>query len=563
MNTTSDTSRSRHDKFNPNVRSTILSQAVIQSLDGVALLDAAGIVKYVNPAFERMSGFLAAELVGMPLPLLRNNTNSDDFYDSIKQTVRQGSSWSGRLSCRKKNGDEYWVLSQITPLYDERRASIIAYVLTRRDITAQYHMATELKRVRTELKHVQRLESIGQFAGGIAHEFNNMLQGILGFAELVELRAQNHPAILTDIRQVLNIVKKAKNLTRQLLVFSRKQVINLANTDLNACIRQLQPQLSFLLGTEHAVSMDLSHEVPAVLVDTTLFEQAIINLLINARDAVAHRATPKILISSKDVVISPDTMNADETDILPGRYTVVSVTDNGTGIPQEHQHRIFDPFFTTKPKTKGTGLGLSVVYGIMAQHNGYVILFSEPGKGTTFSLYFPAFIGRTTMLETARETSPPPSTSLAGSFGDVSPDRRMILLVEDDPDVAHIAEEHLRLAGFTMVMASTEEEALSLYAANKDRICLLFTDIILASGNGVHLADAVRTEDPNLPVLLTSGFSDDSLKNRSLRRDRYMFLPKPYNRMGLLHSLRKSLDGDSEPLYAYGSNLGVSPENKK
>lgn len=519
-----------------------LAQVVTQSGDSVVITDTKQRIVYVNASFERVTGYRSVEVIGKTPKILKSGEHPADFYREMWRALHAGRSWCGIFVNRRKNGELYWEDTLITPILNEN-GNVAFYAATKRDITEQRRLQDEVSKLHGDLEHMQKIESIGRLAGGIAHDFNNMLQGILGFTELIELDAEPDSQLLDNSRKILKIVYSAQKLTRQLLAFGRKQVVNPERLDVNAYLRDLQPMIPRLLGAAVEVPIELESGLPPVFFDHGQFEQVLINLLVNARDAVSQCRDPLIKVTSSLVEFSTEDLESHQMTGHPGPYVAVSVIDNGVGIAPRHLDKIFEPFYTTKTKDRGTGLGLSVVFGIMRQHGGDVTATSKLGEGSIFTLYLPLFRGEPRSGQTATTiiVSDQTDALTAEDFADIPAERNTILLVEDNPLVTLVASRNIHAIGLNIEFALSEASAIEIYEKNKDRICLLFSDIILASGDGVHLAEELRRQNPSLPVLLTSGYSKDSLDARSIHHEHYLFLPKPYNRRTLLQAIRQAI----------------------
>jgi len=390
---------------------------------------------------------------------------------------------------------------------------------------------TGRKRLEEQLLEAQKLESVGRLAGGIAHDFNNLLTAILGYGELIEDEFILEPRAQDYLHNMTLAAEKAAHLTGQMLAFARRQVIAPKVVDLNGLILSLDKMLRRLIG-EHIELVILPEEgLYAVRVDPGQFEQILINLVVNARDAMPDGG--KITIETLNVTLDADHVRLQE-GAAPGTYAVLAVSDTGTGIEEANRLHIFEPFFTTKEKGRGTGLGLATVYGIVKQAGGHIWLYSEPGQGTTFKIYLP----RTTA---PAETSPAPSLPAPpGGF-------ETILVVEDEPAVRTLAVQVLRGRGYQVQEAINGEEALRLVKGHEREIALLITDVIMPQMNGKELADRLQGIHPDLKILYASGYTENTIVHHGVLEPGVTFLSKPYTPTTLARKVREILDS-SPPL---------------
>lgn len=518
-----------------NIREKILLNAQQTSSNGIAIVSHEGDISYVNAAFCGIIGMSPGMVRTQTIRQLFSETAQQKMIDEAQLSIAEGNQcWVGTVSGKRRHDNRPYTAAvtvhDCAALTGDLNSSENYFLLELREITEEI-------RLEADLQHSQRIESIGRLAGGISHDFNNMLQGLLGFIELMEIDYANPIALHDDIRQSRAIIVNAQKLTAQLLAFSRKQAITPVCFDLNAYLKEHEPIFPRLLGSNLNINLNLSPSLPPIFADLSQIEQCLINLLINARDAVDAPNTPHITIATEVVALNQEQLAQKQLPGLPGQFVALSVEDNGRGIPDALMSKIFDPFFTTKEKGKGSGLGLSVIFGILKQLKGTVEVTQTSSKGTIFTLYFPPF-ARLDTLTVVKDEEPVvekvvPSVQVRQRGADV-------LVVEDSPILIRLAEQCLQAQGYTVYTATTEQEALKVYGEHSKEIGILFTDIILEEGNGIHLADTIRQMDPGLPVLLTSGFSRNFLQDRSLSYDRFCFLPKPYTRDIMLHAIEEA-----------------------
>jgi signal transduction histidine kinase/CheY-like chemotaxis protein len=396
---------------------------------------------------------------------------------------------------------------------------------------------TDVVNLEAQFRHAQKLESIGQLAAGVAHDFNNILTVIQGYSDRLMTQCKGNDAVTHQVGQILDASKRAANLTRQLLAFSRKQVIQLKVLDLNNSVKHLSAMLSRLLGDDIVMSTELAADLPAVEADAGMMEQIIMNLAVNARDAMPSGGRLTIFTEGVEVTESHAQAHA---NARPGRFVCLQVNDTGCGMDAKTLSRIFEPFFSTKEVGKGTGLGLATVYGIVKQHNGWIEVNSKINVGTTFLIYLPA-IEKT--LATGSETVFIPREVRGG--------KETILLVEDEPDLREMVREILTSYEYQVLEAGTGTEALKVWDENDGAVDLLLTDMVMPDGmNGRQLVTLLRKRKASLKVIYSSGYSSALLADESDKLDG-LFLPKPYRPPELAAVVRTALDQlKTEPLMA-------------
>ena len=384
---------------------------------------------------------------------------------------------------------------------------------------------TERRRLQAELSNVQKLEAIGRLAGGIAHDFNNNLTAILGYVEMMLERAGDGTPAARDLKEIQQAAERAAGLVQRLLAFGRRQVLQPRSLNLNTLVEGLHPMLSRLIGDEIQVRIALAPDLMAVTGDAGELEQVIMNLALNARDAMPAGGTLTI-----------ETANVTDADrhrgsMTPGPYALMRIRDTGTGMDADVRDRVFEPFFTTKPEGQGTGLGLSTVYGIIKQLNGFIWVESAIGQGSTFDVYLPA-----TPLAAQAQRSPAarPVQPAAGR-------RETVLLVEDEATVRRFARRALEVHGFTVVEAATPEEALALGGAKEHAISLLLTDVVMPRMSGRELADRLRTVLPGLPVLYMSGYPSTLVRRDGLLDPSTRLISKPFTTVELISRVHEAL----------------------
>ncbi|HOW55443.1 MAG TPA: PocR ligand-binding domain-containing protein [Syntrophorhabdaceae bacterium] len=393
------------------------------------------------------------------------------------------------------------------------------------DITDLKHAETEKEKLRSQLLQSQKMEAIGTLAGGIAHDFNNILTTIIGYSSLLQMDMDEDDKGRLYADQILASSQKAANLTQGLLAFSRKQAIELKPHDVNSIINGVTKLLKRLLTEDIDFKVTLADQQIVILCDVSRFDQVLINLAANARDAMPGGG--RLGITAKEVLLDDNFIRAHGFG-TPGSYALISVTDTGCGMDERTREKIFEPFFTTKEVGKGTGLGLSIVYGIVKQHNGYVNVYSEPQKGTTFNIYIP------TTREAALEATKAAVEVKGGT--------ETILVAEDNYGLRKLMEEVLTRKGYTVVEAKDGEDALWRFMENQDKIDLLILDVVMPRKNGKEVYEEIRKVKPGVKVLFTSGYTGDILFDKGVKDELYDFIPKPILPNELLIKIRDLID---------------------
>jgi PAS domain S-box-containing protein len=384
---------------------------------------------------------------------------------------------------------------------------------------------TDRQRVESQLRQAQKMEAVGQLAGGVAHDFNNLLTVVLGQSTLLLEDPALTPDQRTAIRQIADVARRAADLTRQLLTFSRKQAMQARPIDLNETLQAMHQLLVRLLGERITIRLEGAPGLPAIDADPGMIEQVVLNLAVNARDAMPRGGM--LTLATRDEEVTPASLSLRPVSARPGRFVVLTVTDNGVGIPSTLLPHLFEPFFTTKEVGKGTGLGLATVYGIVQQHQGWIEVDSAPARGTTMRVYLPASAARPAQVPAAA-----PGWSRAGS--------ETILLVEDEAPVRELIRRCLERAGYSVLEAGHSEEALVVWASHRDRVQLLFTDLVMpGSMDGRELSLRLLREKPSLRVVYATGYGRNILSDMP---EGAACLTKPFDTAQLLALVRQSLD---------------------
>jgi len=499
-----------------------LWRAVEQSADLVIITDLSGVIEYVNPAFEALTGYSPEEVIGRTPRILKSGQQAPALYQELWQTILSGGVFRGILVNRKKNGEIFFAEKTITPLRDTE-GTITHFISNDRDIT-------ERRQLESQLQQAQKMDAIGRLAGGVAHDFNNLLMVISAYAELMQdSLAAEHP-LRRNVQEIMTASRRAADLTRQLLAFGRKQMQSLQFLDLNWIIRDINKMLPRLIGEDIQLMFVAGQNLGKVKADPVQIEQVLMNLAANARDAMPHGG--KLVIETASVQL--DEAYVQQHSIVPaGDYVLLAVTDSGQGIAPEHIAHIFEPFYTTKEEGKGTGLGLATVYGIVKQNGGFVWVYSEPGLGTTFKIYLPRVQQDTGRVEPLKlvEESPQGCETL--------------LLVEDEAAVRQSAREFLTLKGYVVLEAKNGEDALYIARDFVGPIDLMITDVVMPHMGGAKLAGQLAAERPRMKVLFVSGYAENTVLRHGAIDVTNSFLQKPFSLKALARKIREVLQTES------------------
>lgn len=512
------TGRDVTDRRKAEEESKLLFTAIEQAAEAIMITDAEGIIQYVNPAFERVSGYGRREVLGKTPRILRSGSHKEDFYEGMWRILNSGKNWSGRIINKRKDGDLYTEEVVISPLVDSK-GTVTNYVSVKRDVT---HEST----IEEQLRQAQRMEAVGQLAGGVAHDFSNLLQAILGYAGIILDGLDPDDSHRQDVEQIQRAGTRAADLTRQLLAFSRRQVIRPVSLDMNELITNLLKMLHRLISENIELEVELQGGLPHVLADPGQLEQVLINLCVNSRDAMQRGGT--ITVSTLDTEVTDD-FRARHSGDLKDRYVCLRVSDTGCGMDASTLSQIFEPFFTTKAVGKGTGLGLATVYGIARQHGGLIDARSQLGKGTEIDVYIP-------LAESTTDVAPGESSaeSTGGS--------ETILVAEDDDMVRNLTTRVLRRAGYTVLTASNGEEAVDVFNEHRDEIDLAVLDVVMPKMGGHAAYLRIMGLSPDLRVIFASGYAQDGVHTDFILNAGLDLIEKPYSPADLLSMVRRAMD---------------------
>ncbi len=498
-----------------------LRQAVGASGEVIFMTDPEGTITFINPEFTRLYGYTEGEVVGKVTPrILKSGTMQPQEYDDFWRTIVAKRVVKGEFVNKTKAGKLVTLESSTNPILDEQ-GNITGFLAIQRDVTAR-------KQLEAQLRQAQKMEAIGRLAGGVAHDFNNLLTIITGYGQLLLETLPEESPLRAQVTEVLKASERATSLTRQLLAFGRRQVLAPRVLDLNEVIADTEKMLRRLIGEDIELVAIPARRLGHVKADPGQLEQVILNLAVNARDAMPEGG--RLTIETSNVIL--DEAYADQhVSVQPGPYVMLAVSDTGHGMDSDTQAHLFEPFFTTKEKGKGTGLGLATVYGIVKQSGGYIWVYSEPGQGTTFKIYLPK------VQETVEATPALPAerTATGGS--------ETILLVEDDSSVRSLVHGVLGSRGYKLLVARNAEEALILCEQHKGPIHLLLTDVVMPGMSGRDLADRLNPFHREMTVLYMSGYTDNAIVHHGVLDADVRFLQKPFSPLTLANKVRAILDG--------------------
>jgi two-component system, cell cycle sensor histidine kinase and response regulator CckA len=495
-----------------------LMTAIEQTPESVVITDTQGRILYVNPVFEKVTGYTRAEAIGRNPRLLKSNRQESAFYRELWTKIGAGEVWRGRFVNKKKDGTLYTEDAVIAPVRDGK-GTVTNYIAIKRDISHELELEGQYRQT-------QKIDSIGRLAGGVAHDFNNILAVICGHTDLALAQLSPDAPLRSNLECIQESAERAANLTRQLLAFARRQVIEPRRINLNELIVNLNKMLHRLIGEDIKLVTQTASDLHQVRADPGQIEQVLLNLVVNARDAMPDGGT--LTIRTENVTLDAD--YARRHLVTPGDYAMVSITDTGVGMTDEVKQHIFEPFFTTKEQGKGTGLGLATCFGIIQQSNGHIRSESQLGKGTEFRFYLPR-VEAVEDLASAREV---PVSLPQGT--------ETILLAEDETSLRQLMARVLRTQGYTVLEAADGHQALALAQANGPKIQLLITDVIMPGLSGKTLAEWLGQVNPATRVLFISGYINNNAVRDAMSKAGTFFLQKPFNPLDLTKKVREAIE---------------------
>lgn len=494
--------------------------AALQSASyAIIITDRSGNIVWVNPAFTAMTGYPLDEALGGNPRVLCFRQQPQSLYETMWNTISAGQVWHGEMINRRKDGRLYTEEQTITPVRNQR-GEITHFVAIKEDIT-------ERKELEQQFRQAQKMEAVGRLAGGVAHDFNNLLTIIKGHSELLRDRTSPGDPLHRSGEQIHKAAERAASLTHQLLAFSRMQVLQTKVLDLNSIVNEMGKMLPRLLREDIEFVFKPDPALGRVKADSGQIEQILMNLAVNARDAMPQGG--KLTVETANVVLDEEYARRHPPTIA-GRYVMLAVRDTGVGMDKETQTHIFEPFFTTKEQGKGTGLGLATVYGVVKQSGGFIWVESEPAQGATFKIYLP-------QVDKPVETAQPGRVAAGRVRG-----TETVLLVEDEEDLRDLISTFLKDSGYTVLEARDGTEALRIAEQHLGPIHLLVTDMVMPKMGGQELAKRLTAHRPDLHVLYVSGYSEYNPGEQSSPDQGAFFLQKPFTRDALVQQAREVLD---------------------
>lgn len=485
--------------------------------EAIVFTDTEGTILYVNPSWERITGYSRAEAIGQNLHFWKSDKHSEAFYEKIWATITNGDVWHGRLTNIKKDGILYEEVATIYPFQDAS-GNIVGYIAIMRDISKEIELEEQLRQP-------HKMEAIGRLAGGIAHDFNNILTVISGNTQLALLSLEEGNPLHKRFQIIRRAAKHAEELTSKLLAFGRKQIVTPRVLNLNDVISSLMPILRRLISEDIELVVQLDTELSPVRIDPGQIEQVLVNLVMNACEAMLEGGT--LIIETANAELD-ESYTQEHPYVKPGRYVMMAISDSGHGMSDEIQSQIFEPFFTSKEK--GTGLGLSTVYGIVKQNKGSIEMESKKDVGTTVWLYLP-------IVDAPAETYTPED-----EITDLPRGSETILLAEDDNEIRLIVTEILEKLGYTLYDFPSAEDAMKFYEQFEGTFDLLLTDVVMTGESGFALANQLHLLQPSISILFMSGHVSDTIVHYGGLKEGMDLLRKPFTPAGLATKVREVLD---------------------
>jgi PAS domain S-box-containing protein len=496
-----------------------LMAAIEQSGEMIVITDPEGTIQYVNPAFTSVTGYGRDEAIGQNPRMLKSGEQDPAFYRELWRTLSSGKSWQGTFVNERKDGKTYVEDATISPVCGPD-GRIVSYVAVKRDITAQRLMEEQLRQA-------QKMETVGQLAGGVAHDFNNMLHVIISYVEMALEKVEDGQPLHKYLLEIRRAAQRSAQTTRQLLAFARKQTVSPKVLDLNEAVAGTQKMIRQLIGEDIELAWIPGQDLWKARMDPSQLDQVLANLAVNARDAIG--GVGKLTVETGNVSLD-QSYCASHAGFLPGEYVLLAVSDDGCGMDKETMSHLFEPFFTTKGPGKGTGLGLATIYGIVKQNGGFISAYSEPGEGTAFKVYLPRAEG-----EAAAERFEIRGVALQRGT-------ETVLVVEDEAAILELARESLGQLGYRVLTASSPDDAIRLSGEHAGLIHLLITDVVMPHMNGRQLAELLGARRSGLKCLYMSGYTADVIANRGVLKEGVRFISKPFSIATLADKVREVLD---------------------
>ncbi|MFQ3574180.1 MAG: PAS domain S-box protein [Thermodesulfovibrionales bacterium] len=507
------------EQYNASFEEIKKFREIIESaFDMVILTDYDGIISYVNPAFEKITGYHSTEVIGKSLSIFFGEGSDSDLYRSILTTVKGQEVWKGEIITKKKDGSLIHTSSILFPVFLENNRLICAAIL--RDITQE-------KLLYEQLLRVQKLEAVGSLAGGIAHDFNNLLTSILGYADILLMRSQKGDFLYKPASIIKDAALKGASLAKEILSITRKEPLKAQPTDISKCIIDTLELIKRSTPSDIITTTHLTPNLPKVMADPNQLSQVIMNLALNAKDAMPDGGILTITTSLVEDGEGEGELLR-EKDIKGGSFIKITVSDTGTGIDNKIKSKIFDPFFTTKEPGKGTGLGLFMVNSIVTNHGGFLSVDSKVDKGTTFNIYLP--VSETTTLSVSEEQKV-----------EISP--ATILVIDDDQKIIELYKDLLEPLKHTVLTASSGEIGIKIYKENKEKIDLILLDMILVDMDGSDVFSILKDINEEAKIVISSGYTKEGMVDikKLLNKGASDFLQKPFTQKELLKVMADAL----------------------
>jgi len=495
-----------------------LVAAIEQTLDSIVITDKDANIKYVNWAFECITGYTRDEVLNKNPRILKSGEQDESFYRAMWDILNSGHTFQGRMVNKRKDGTLFTEEATISPIFD-RKGQVVNFIAVKRDITEQILLESQLRQA-------QKMEAVGRLTGGVAHDFNNILGVIIGYTEMALEEVDSKDKLHDSLEKILDAAERSANIVRQLLAFSRKQTISPRVIDLNKAVSGIFKMLHCLIGEDIDLTWIPDPDELLIKMDPTQIDQILANLCVNAKDAISGAG--EIIIETARVTFDQEYC-ADHIGFHPGEFVLISVSDNGSGIDKTTQDHIFEPFFTTKEMGRGTGLGLSTVYGMVKQNEGFINVYSEHKRGTIFKIYLPS---HNTGEEEAAKIIAPKNRESGGET---------ILLIEDELPLLTMTQNMLERLGYTILAANRPSEALKIAEEYSGDIDLVFTDVVMPEMTGIEMAERIQSLYPNIRVLFTSGYTANVIAHNGILDEDVQFIQKPYSIDGLANTLRNVL----------------------
>ncbi len=495
-----------------------LSQSIEESPVAFVLMDVNGNLEYVNPQFFRISGYAPRNMIGLNVKSLQPTGSQTDDFQEAWESVGADNIWRGEMQIKKQDGECFWAYLTLLPLKNpEGRVNSMMMIM---------EDTSEKRQLEAQLIQSQKLEGIGQLAGGVAHDFNNILTAIIGYAQLVYLNMQNDDTNRGHIKHILDYSEKAATITKSLLAFSRKQTTNLSCFNVNDLISDFQKLLLRLMPENIEIQTQFTSQKLSVLVDQVQLEQVIMNLATNARDAMPDGGL--IIIATNMTEIDQEFIKSNGYG-RTGSYAQITMADMGRGMNRQTLDKIFEPFFTTKEPGKGTGLGMTIVYNIVSRHNGFITVESEPGKGTRVRILLP-------IVEAAEDVNGSKTEEYIEQGG-----ARTILVAEDDSGIRDLITTILTERGYEVIGVADGVEAVKQFSENREKVSLVMLDGIMPKKNGREAYREIRAMKPDVKVIFMSGYLENMLDFDHLMEREIHFLQKPVLPLDILKKIQELL----------------------